>query len=85
MDFRERSLLIGTGGGEESRGGKNLSARTLRGAKFECKHFEGGAKFECRTLRKPPSSISFSKNFAADAAGLYLNYSLLIRYQTQCK
>ncbi len=41
--FREQSLLIGTGGAEESRGGgKSLSASTLRGwgkieSKFECK------------------------------------------------
>ncbi len=60
--LRERSLLIGTGGWRNQGGGKNLSASTLR----------GGAKFECSTLRKTPSSIPSSRNFAAGAAGLSL-------------
>ena len=44
-------------------GGQNLSACSLR-----------GAKFECNTLQKHPLSISFSKNFAADAVYLFQLY-----------
>ena len=53
---RKRSLFMATRGRRNQRGGKNLSASTLRGgAEFECMQFEGGgAKFECNTIQKHP-------------------------------
>ena len=48
------------GGGGIRGGGKNLSASTLGGAKFEYKHFEGGAKFECNAKKKECLNLKFS-------------------------